>query len=107
MTKTALQIILVTSSLINNIIIENWPPGTERTGLISPGSRRVAASKKALLLFLEKGSPKPLPAGFIKLYFCASKLKSPATLVPLFLKLCSVENQAHGQLIKYDSYDEH
>ena len=37
----------------------------------------------------------------------ASKLKSPATLVPLFLKLCSIENQAHGQLIKYDSYDEH
>jgi NAD(P)-dependent dehydrogenase (short-subunit alcohol dehydrogenase family) len=36
-----------------------------------------------------------------------SKLKSPKTLVPLFLKLCSAENQAHGQLIKYDEYDEH
>ena len=36
-----------------------------------------------------------------------SKLKSPKRLVPLFLKLCSAENQAHGQLIKYDDYDEH
>ena len=36
-----------------------------------------------------------------------SKLKSPKRLVPLFLKLCSAENQAHGQLIKYDEYDKH
>ena len=36
-----------------------------------------------------------------------SKLKSPKKLVPLFLKLCSAENQAHGQLIKYDECDEH
>ena len=36
-----------------------------------------------------------------------SKLKSPKSLVPLFLKLCSAENQAHGQLIKYDEYDKH
>ena len=37
----------------------------------------------------------------------ASKLKSPERLVPLFLNLCSAENQAHGQLIKYDKYDQH
>ena len=36
-----------------------------------------------------------------------SKLKSPKRLVPLFLKLCSAENQAHGQLIKYDEYDKY